>query len=75
MPLLDKLQLDGDFGGRSRVAALLGLTAGAGGAVNVKAKTNEGLDAVGRGEAIAATAVAVVARQRDRELGRPAGEK
>ena len=28
--------------------------------VNVKAKTGEGLDAVGRGEAIAATAIATV---------------
>ena len=43
---------------RARVAAVLGLEAGA---VGLKAKTNEGVDAVGRGEAIAAHAVAVVA--------------
>jgi len=36
-------------------------------AVNVKAKTNEGLDAVGRGEAIAAHAIILVsARERER---------
>ncbi len=42
---------------RRRIADLLGapLTC-----VSVKAKTNEGLDAVGRGEAIAATAVVVL---------------
>ena len=35
-------------------------------AVSVKAKTNEGVDAVGRGEAIAAHAVALLARTDDR---------
>jgi 2-C-methyl-D-erythritol 2,4-cyclodiphosphate synthase len=39
---------------RGELAALLGLPVDA---VNVKAKTNEGVDAVGRGEAIACTAV------------------
>lgn len=42
---------------RSRMAAALGVDAGA---ISVKAKTNEGVDAVGRGEAIAAHAVAVL---------------
>jgi 2-C-methyl-D-erythritol 4-phosphate cytidylyltransferase/2-C-methyl-D-erythritol 2,4-cyclodiphosphate synthase len=42
---------------RARLAAALGLEADR---VSVKAKTNEGVDAVGRGEAIAAHAVAVV---------------
>jgi 2C-methyl-D-erythritol 2,4-cyclodiphosphate synthase len=31
--------------------------------INVKAKTNEGLDAIGRGEAIAAQAVALIMGQ------------
>ncbi|HWQ32154.1 MAG TPA: 2-C-methyl-D-erythritol 2,4-cyclodiphosphate synthase [Blastocatellia bacterium] len=31
--------------------------------INIKAKTNEGLDASGRGEAIAAQAIALIARQ------------
>ncbi len=31
--------------------------------INIKAKTNEGLDAVGRGEAIAAQAIAMITRQ------------
>ncbi|MCW8140558.1 MAG: 2-C-methyl-D-erythritol 2,4-cyclodiphosphate synthase, partial [Planctomycetota bacterium] len=39
---------------RRRLAALLGLPQAA---VNVKAKTGEGLDAVGEGRAIAATAI------------------
>ena len=39
---------------RSRVAELLGAQITS---VSIKAKTNEGLDAIGRGEAIAATAV------------------
>lgn len=39
---------------RAEVARLLGLPADA---VSIKAKTNEGVDAVGRGEAIACTAV------------------
>ena len=42
---------------RSRIAELLDTPVTA---VSVKAKTNEGLDAVGRGEAIAATAVVVL---------------
>ncbi len=42
---------------RARVAELLGAPASA---VSVKAKTNEGLDAVGRGEAVAATAVVLL---------------
>lgn len=44
---------------RQQVAMSLGLDAGA---VSIKAKTNEGVDAVGRGEAIAAHAVAVLRR-------------
>lgn len=44
---------------RSRVAAGLGIEPER---VNLKGKTNEGLDAVGRGEAIAAWAVALLAR-------------
>ncbi len=40
---------------QDRIAALLGLPPGR---VGVKAKTNEGLDAVGRGEAVACTCVA-----------------
>jgi 2-C-methyl-D-erythritol 2,4-cyclodiphosphate synthase len=42
-----------------RVAGLTGLAAGR---VSIKAKTNEGLDAVGRGEAIACTCVAGLRR-------------
>jgi 2-C-methyl-D-erythritol 4-phosphate cytidylyltransferase/2-C-methyl-D-erythritol 2,4-cyclodiphosphate synthase len=42
---------------RARLAAALGVDAGQ---VSVKAKTNEGVDATGRGEAIAAHAVAVL---------------
>jgi 2-C-methyl-D-erythritol 2,4-cyclodiphosphate synthase len=42
---------------RENVAAVLGVPASA---VSVKGKTNEGVDAVGRGEAIAAHAVAVL---------------
>jgi 2-C-methyl-D-erythritol 4-phosphate cytidylyltransferase/2-C-methyl-D-erythritol 2,4-cyclodiphosphate synthase len=45
----------------SGLASVLGLPREA---VSVKAKTNEGVDAVGRGEAIAAHAVALVARGR-----------
>lgn len=41
--------------------ALSGVLPGA--AISIKAKTNEGVDAVGRGEAIAAHAVAVVTRE------------
>ncbi len=40
---------------RAELARLLDLPSGA---VSIKAKTNEGLDAIGRGEAIACTAVA-----------------
>ncbi len=36
--------------------------------VSVKGKTNEGVDAVGRGEAIAAHAVALLAQHSEREL-------
>jgi 2-C-methyl-D-erythritol 4-phosphate cytidylyltransferase/2-C-methyl-D-erythritol 2,4-cyclodiphosphate synthase len=42
---------------RRRLATVLGLAASA---VSVKGKTNEGVDAVGRGEAIAAHAIAVL---------------
>jgi len=42
---------------RQRIATLLEVPAER---VNVKAKTNEGLDAIGRGEAIAATAVVLL---------------
>jgi 2-C-methyl-D-erythritol 2,4-cyclodiphosphate synthase len=42
---------------RASVAAALGIEAAR---VSVKGKTNEGLDAVGRGEAIAAHAVALI---------------
>ncbi|GIW44447.1 MAG: 2-C-methyl-D-erythritol 2,4-cyclodiphosphate synthase [Candidatus Binatia bacterium] len=42
---------------RSRIAELLQVPIEA---VSVKAKSNEGMDAVGRGEAIAATAVALI---------------
>lgn len=43
----------------ARIADLIGATPGQ---VNVKAKTNEGMDAVGRGEAIACTAVTLLMR-------------
>ena len=42
---------------RSRIAELLGVQVTC---VSVKAKTNEGVDAIGRGEAIAATAVVLL---------------
>ena len=48
---------------RREIALALGLDAAA---VSVKAKTNEGVDAVGRGEAIAAHAVAVIAKRSHR---------
>lgn len=41
----------------TRIAELLGTDTAA---INLKAKTNEGLDAIGRGEAIAATAVVLL---------------
>jgi len=44
---------------RRRLAGLLGLDVGA---VNVKAKTGEGVGAIGRGEAIACQVVALLAR-------------
>jgi 2-C-methyl-D-erythritol 4-phosphate cytidylyltransferase/2-C-methyl-D-erythritol 2,4-cyclodiphosphate synthase len=44
---------------RAALANVLGLTADA---VSVKAKTNEGVDAIGRGEAVAAHAVAALRR-------------
>jgi 2-C-methyl-D-erythritol 2,4-cyclodiphosphate synthase len=48
---------------RSRVADLLGTPIDN---VSIKAKTNEGLDAVGRGEAIAATAVVLLQEEAPR---------
>jgi len=42
---------------RSRIAELLGVAVAQ---VSIKAKTNEGVDAIGRGEAIAATAVVLL---------------
>jgi len=42
---------------RQRLASTLGVAAGG---VSVKAKTNEGLDAVGRGEAVAAQAIILI---------------
>ncbi len=44
---------------RARIASLLGVDAGR---VSVKGKTNEGVDAVGRGEAIACHAVVLLER-------------
>jgi len=45
---------------RERIAEIAGVGAEA---VSVKAKTGEGLDAVGRGEAMAATAVVLIERK------------
>ena len=45
---------------RAEVARLLGVSADA---VSIKAKTNEGVDAVGRGEAIATTAIVGLRRR------------
>ena len=47
---------------RSRVADLLGAPITS---VSIKAKTNEGLDAIGRGEAIAATAVVLLEEEQN----------
>jgi 2-C-methyl-D-erythritol 2,4-cyclodiphosphate synthase len=44
---------------REALAKSLGITASA---INLKAKTNEGVDAIGRGEAIAAQAIATLER-------------
>jgi 2-C-methyl-D-erythritol 2,4-cyclodiphosphate synthase len=44
---------------RERIAEIAGIEAGQ---VSVKAKTSEGLDAVGRGEAMAASAIVLLAR-------------
>ena len=44
---------------RAAIAVAVGLDAAC---INIKAKTNEGLDAVGRGEAVAAHAVAMLSR-------------
>ena len=57
---------------RTCLAAALGLEVGA---VNVKAKTNEGLDAVGRGEAIAAHAILLVRRAAAPSEGGARGSK
>ena len=46
---------------RERLAAALGIDIRS---INIKAKTNEGLDAVGRGEAIAASAIALIVGSR-----------
>jgi 2-C-methyl-D-erythritol 4-phosphate cytidylyltransferase/2-C-methyl-D-erythritol 2,4-cyclodiphosphate synthase len=45
---------------RASLAAALGIEAGR---ISVKAKTNEGVDAIGRGEAIAAQAIALLRRR------------
>lgn len=47
---------------RTRIAEVLGVPITS---ISVKAKTNEGVDAVGRGEAIAATAVALIQERDD----------
>jgi 2-C-methyl-D-erythritol 2,4-cyclodiphosphate synthase len=52
-PVIDQL--------RARLAPVLGVPESA---VSVKGKTNEGVDAVGRGEAIAAHAVVLLGRTR-----------
>jgi 2-C-methyl-D-erythritol 2,4-cyclodiphosphate synthase len=44
---------------REKIAQTLGIDLGC---ISIKAKTNEGLDAVGRGEAVAAQAVALLGR-------------
>jgi 2-C-methyl-D-erythritol 2,4-cyclodiphosphate synthase len=44
---------------RAALAKALGLTADK---INLKAKTNEGVDAIGRGEAIAAHVIATVSQ-------------
>jgi len=56
--VLERPRLSAAIGAiRERLAGALGVTADR---VSVKAKTNEGQDAVGRGEAVAAHAVAVL---------------
>ncbi|MCX8072077.1 MAG: 2-C-methyl-D-erythritol 2,4-cyclodiphosphate synthase [Candidatus Binatia bacterium] len=50
---------------RSRIAELLGIPIEA---VSVKAKSNEGVDAIGRGEAIAATVVAALREQPQQQV-------
>ncbi len=47
---------------RERLAGILGIEPGR---INIKAKTNEGLDAIGRGEAIGALVVATIVRVRE----------
>jgi len=49
---------------KSRLAEVLGIDPTQ---LNIKAKTNEGLDAVGRGEAIAAQAVALIFKRESNE--------
>jgi 2-C-methyl-D-erythritol 2,4-cyclodiphosphate synthase len=51
---------------RQRLASTLGVAAGG---VSVKAKTNEGLDAVGRGEAVAAQAIILIVADTHRTGG------
>lgn len=51
---------------RQRVAGLTGADVAC---INLKAKTNEGLDAIGRGEAIAATAVVLLQSNPEASLG------
>lgn len=51
---------------RQRIAELTGADVGC---INLKAKTNEGLDAIGRGEAIAATAVVLLQSGSETSVG------
>jgi 2-C-methyl-D-erythritol 2,4-cyclodiphosphate synthase len=50
---------------KPRMIETLAQLLGPGGTINIKAGTNEGCDAVGRGEAIAAHAVVMLAKSRD----------